>query len=101
MAEEKKYNAADEKLVAEREKKNKNDRDQELEDVKFIINTPQGIRFFKRMMVKGHMFQTTFTGNSQAFFLEGHRNFMLEYFGDVCEACPEKIAELLRVQKNV
>lgn len=94
------FNAADEKLVRERKKKSENERLQELEDIKDILSRPSGMRFFKRMMLKGQMFNTTFTGNSQTFFLEGHRNFVLEYFGDVCEACPEKIADLVKVEKE-
>lgn len=97
MAKNENYNASDAKQVQDREKKSENERKQELEDIKFIISTPAGMRFFKRMMLKGHMFSTTFTGNSHTFFLEGHRNFILEYFGDVCEACPEKVAELVKV----
>lgn len=92
------HNAGDEKQVDKREKKQKSLRDQELEDIKDILSRPSGVRFFRRMMRKGHMFQTTFTGNSQSFFLEGHRNFMLEYFGDVCEAVPNKISELVTIK---
>lgn len=94
--EEKPYNAADEKQVQNLSKKAKNEREQELEDIKEILSKPSGIRFFKRMMIKGQMFKTTFTGNSHTFFLEGHRNFVLEYFGDVCEVCPEKVHELVK-----
>lgn len=100
MADKEPYNAADERQVRDREKKSKSERDQELEDIKDIISRPSGLRFFKRMMKMGQMFSTTFTGNSQTFFLEGHRNFALQYFGDICEACPEKIAELVKVQKD-
>lgn len=94
------YNAADEQQVRDREKKTENERKQELEDIKEILARPSGMRFFRRMMRKGQMFNSTFTGNSHTFFLEGHRNFVLEYFGDVCEACPEKIAELVKVPKD-
>lgn len=97
---DKAYSASDEKQVQDQEKKNKNERDQELEDVKDILSRPSGIRFFKRMMKKGQMFKTTFTGNSHTFFLEGHRNFALEYFGDVCEASPEKVAQLVVINEK-
>lgn len=101
MGEDRKYNAADESQVKDRERKAKFEREQELEDVKDILSRPSGIRFFKRMMRKGQMFKTTFTGNSNTFFLEGHRNFALEYFGDVCEACPEKVSELVKIEKEI
>lgn len=94
------HNASDEQKVKDADKKNKNERDTELADIKDILSRPSGTRFFKRLLKEGHMFSTTFTGNSQSFFLEGHRNFMLKYFGDVCEACPEKVAQLVTIEKE-
>lgn len=94
------YNAADERKVKDREKKSKNQRDQEIEDIRDILSRPSGVRFFKRLMLKGQMFRTTFTGNSHTFFLEGHRNFALEFFGDACEACPEKVADLVKADNT-
>lgn len=70
-------------------------RDSELDDLKFLLSTPQGIRFFKRFFDEGSMFKTTFTGNSQGMFLEGHRNLALKFFHDICQACPQKIPELI------
>ena len=67
----------------------------ELDDLKFVLSSPQGVRFFKRFFDEGSMFKTTFTGSSQGMFLEGHRNFALKFFHDICEACPEKIPELI------
>lgn len=89
------YNASDEIQVEQREKEAKNERDQELEDIKTVLKTPAGLRLFKRLMEKGHIFNTTFTGNSQTYFLEGHRNFALLLFNDVCEAIPEMVVELM------
>lgn len=98
------HNAADEKIVKDKEQEAKNQRDQELEDIKTLLNTPQGVRFFRRLFDVGCMFQTTFTGNSNSFFKEGHRNFALIFFNDVCEACPHKLIELMlrkEKEKNV
>lgn len=89
------YNASDEQQVKDLEQEAQNARNQELEDIKTILDTPHGVRFFKRLFDIGCMFQTTFTGNSNSFFKEGHRNFALMFFNDVCEACPNKISELL------
>lgn len=94
------HNASDEQQVRDKDKKSKNERETELNDIKDILSRPSGMRFFKRLLTEGHMFSTTFTGNSQSFFLEGHRNFMLRFFGDVCEACPEKVAALVLIQKE-
>jgi hypothetical protein len=87
--------AADEEAVKLREEKLRLAREQELSDLKKIINTPEGERFFQRFFEYGYVFQTTFTGNSQGAFLEGHRNMALRYMHDIAECCPEKVASLL------
>ena len=89
------YNASDENQVKDKQQKYKNERDQQLEDIKDILASKAGMRFFSRLFSEGKVFQTTFTGDSQTFFLEGHRNLALMFFADVCEACPEKIARLM------
>ena len=96
MAEKKKeYSSADPIAVMEAEQKAKNERDQELADIKEIINRPEGLRFFRRLMAEGKVFQTTFTGNSRGMFLEGHRNLALKFLDDIAEAAPNKIADLM------
>jgi len=89
------HNASDENAVKSKEQKEKNERAQELEDIKLLIETAPGLRFFKRLIVEGRVFQTTFTGNSQTFFLEGHRNLALKFFSDIADAAPHKVAELM------
>lgn len=87
--------AADEKIVAEREKRNELAHEQELEDIRTILDQPAGIRFMRNFFDRGRMFQSSFTGNSQTFFLEGHRNFALIMFDLVSEAAPGKVAEVI------
>ena len=89
------HNAADEKQVNKAREDQKTQRDQELEDIKTLLDTPAGIRFFLRFFTKAKMFQTTFTGNSQTFFLEGQRNIALHFFEDVALACPDKIINVI------
>lgn len=89
------HNASDQEAVEAQAKKVELERKQELADVKELISKPEGIRFFQRMMELGLMFHTTFTGNSQGFFREGHRNLALIFFRDIAEAAPNKIAELV------
>lgn len=47
-------------------------------DVKSILATPEGIRFFRFLINKGHVFKTTFTGNAGTYFNEGARNLVNE-----------------------
>jgi hypothetical protein len=89
------HNAADEKITKKVEQKVKNQRDQELEDIKDILSKPSGMRFFRRLLDDGKIFTTTFTGNSYTFFNEGGRNLVLKYFDDVCTAAPSRVAELM------
>ena len=95
MAKKKVHNAADPVAVMDAEQKNKNVRDQELLDIKEIISRPEGMRFFTRLMVKGSIFCTTMTGNSWSYFKEGGRALVLDFFGDIVEAAPGKVAELM------
>ena len=74
-----------------------------VEDFKEIMATPAGIRVFRHIMDMGRMFSTTFTGNSQMYFLEGHRNMALQIFFLVQEACaeaPETILEIITKPKE-
>lgn len=89
------YNAADESQVKKKESSNKDWRKQELEDIRQVLNTPAGLRLFRRMMKDAYIFRTTFTGNSNGYFLEGHKNFFLKYFDDICTVCPDKVAKLV------
>ncbi len=68
---------------------------QYLEDIRSVVSNPSGIRFLKRLFEDGYIFRTTFTGNSQGYFLEGHRNLALKVFQDVCLAVPESVAEFV------
>ena len=68
---------------------------QYIEDIRTLVAVPAGKRFFRQLFEDGYIFRTTFTGNSQGFFLEGHRNLALKIFQDVCEAAPEAGAAIL------
>ena len=70
-------------------------RKQELEDIKTMLSTAAGMRFFVRLFTDGHMFATTFTGNSWSYFKEGERNLALRYFNDVRQAAPDLMAKIL------
>ncbi len=94
------HNAADERKVKRQENRIKQIRNQELEDIKEILSRKSGVRFFRRMIEDAYIFKTTYTGNSKGVFLEGHKNFFLKYFDDVCASCPEKVQELLMRKKS-
>jgi hypothetical protein len=95
-----KRSAADDAQVAKREDVLKRQRLSDLDDVRRIVKTPEGLRFFRRLLDIGKVFQTTFTGNSNTYFLEGHRNLALKFLDDIAEAAPECIPELMKKQEN-
>lgn len=95
-----KNNASDEQIVESLQEDEKNERIKYLQDLKFILNTPQGERFFKKFVELGYIFRTTFTGNSKTFFLEGHRNLALSIFNDICEADPNIVPKLMINQEK-
>ena len=89
------YNAADEKKVKDKEQDLKNKKDQYIEDLKTILDTPAGVRFFKSLFDEGRIFNLSFTGNSATFFNEGRRSLALQVFNDICIARPDKIKDLM------
>lgn len=89
------YNAANKEHIADKQRLAKADRDSEIADLRAVLNTPQGIRVFSRILERGRIFSTSFTGNSHTFFNEGMRNMALLIFADVCEAAQDKIQTLI------
>lgn len=65
------------------------ERDQELNEVKSLMEHPAGRRFMWRLLDKSGLFRTSFTGNSTTFFNEGQRNIGLIYMSMINETCPE------------
>lgn len=70
-------------------------RDQELDDVRALMDTPEGRRFMWRLLDRAGIYRTTFTGNSASFFNEGMRNLGLIFVADVHEVCPEQYTRML------
>lgn len=90
------YNSADKEQVEQAEKKRKNERDQELDDLRTLIKSPAGERFFRRFFKLGRMFDCSYTGDNDTFYHEGRRNFALLILGEVTEvASKEELVKLM------
>lgn len=101
MAEPIVKNAADEDQVKKADIRIKRGRDQELDDVHFILSTPQGRRFFWRLLSMCHMYETSFTGNNlTTCFNEGERNVGLKIQGDIIEAKPDALLQMMTENKK-
>jgi hypothetical protein len=94
------YNASDPEKVAARRREGDKVRKQELEDLRTLMRMPAGVRFLRRILELGHIFHTTFTGNSETYFREGARNLALKVFADVCEAVPDQLVNLMTPQAH-
>lgn len=82
-------NAADETQVKRSAEADKFQRDQELRDMKTILEYPFGRRLVWRYLGLAGVFKLSFTGNSETFFNEGQRNIGLKLLADVMEAKPD------------
>ena len=89
-------NASDEAQVREANKKEKFGRKEELSDVYFILSTVQGRRFFWRYLSACGIFRTSFTGNSETYFLEGKRSTGLMLLADINEADPDSYLKMIK-----
>lgn len=79
----------------------KQQHDEEIADMRWLLSTPVGVRIMARLMDKGKVFDTTFTNNGYTAFNEGARAFVLANILDyVLEADPSKFeAIVLRVRE--
>ena len=92
--------ASDPAQVKEAAQKVKYGREQELNDVKAILATKEGLRFMWRYLTECGIFKTSMTGSSQTFFLEGRRDIGLRLLADVNEADPEAYFRMLSEDKK-
>lgn len=74
----------------------KRKRDREQSDLKKILATPEGRRFVWGLLEQAGVFRSSFTGNSQTFFLEGRRDLGLQLLAKVFAAKPEAFAQMQR-----
>ena len=89
-------NAASARQVRKGSKKEQQLRLQELADVRWVLSTTQGRRFFWRYLSDCGVFTTSFTGNSTTFYNEGMRNVGLKLMADVQEAQPEAYLQMVK-----
>ena len=58
-------------------------KNQDLEDLKWVLSTRQGRRFMWKLLEGCNIFKSCFTGNSSTFYNEGRRDVGLEVFNKV------------------
>lgn len=70
------------------------------EDFKTVFGTPEGKRFFWYLLVRCHFINSTFTGNSKTYLLEGERNVALHLIELAGRASPGLLAEIMTLGLN-
>ena len=70
------------------------------DDFKWLMDDKRGRRIMWRLLERTGVFRSSFTGNSETFFLEGQRNVGLMLMAQIHDACPEKYTAMLEEQKH-
>lgn len=82
-------NAADPKQVEKAKSEENRIENRSREDLKAVVSTVNGRRFIWKYLDLCGIYETTFTGGSETFFLEGKRAVGLTLLKDVIDASPE------------
>jgi len=72
----------------------------QLDDVKWILSTPQGRRFIWRYLGECGLFRSSFQGQFQTFFHEGERNIGLKLLADINDADPQSYVTMMTESKR-
>lgn len=68
----------------------------EEDDFRWLMADKRGRRIMWRLLERTRVYQSSFTGNSQTFFLEGTRNVGLMLISDIQKHCPEQFVVMLK-----
>lgn len=72
----------------------------ELDDLKVVMQQPEGRRFMWRLLEQCGVYRTSFTGNSETFFREGQRNVGLWALTEMQEAAPDQFLMTMQEAKR-
>lgn len=72
----------------------------EIDDFKWLMDDKRGRRVVWGLLERTGVFRSSFTGNSETFFLEGQRNVGLMLMAQIHEASAEKYTLMLKEQKD-
>jgi hypothetical protein len=82
---------SDKKAVEAKNKKLSLKRQNDLEDLKKVLQTDHGRRVLKNFLIKTKVFEASYTGNSDTFYNEGKRSIGRDTLNDIHEAAPELV----------
>lgn len=102
MAEKKSLvkNASDLKQLKEAKSKEERLQLQLENDLKTVLSTVEGRRFYWNLLCDCGIFKESFTGNSHTFYNEGKRSVGLLHLANVNDICPEAYTLMLKESKE-
>ncbi len=75
--------------------RDKRKRDRELSDIRFILKTPEGRRFYWRVLAEGEMWKVNFNGDvNQLIFDNGRKDMSALFMKDLLAAKPEAFIQM-------
>lgn len=89
--------SADEKQVKEATARKKLQDDQDDKDLKFLLNTPQGLRVLWGLIAKCGIYEPSFTGGSETFYKEGKRAIGLELRKEILACDPDAYIKMINI----
>lgn len=88
-----------EKAKAQRDLRERLDRENEEGDVKWLMGNKRGRRVIWRLLDQAGVFRSSFNTNAMAMsFAEGHRNYGLRILGMIHTQCPELYPTMMKEQ---
>lgn len=89
-------NVADEGQVKEAKRKATDAEKRALEDVRFLLDLPEGRRFIWRLLEKAGVFRTIFETSSKIYYNAGQQDFGHFILGEVLKANPEAYLQMMK-----
>lgn len=85
-------NSKQEKVLKKADKR----RERELSDIRFVLKSPEGRRFYWRLMEKGRVFHDVFCGDSTngTNYNLGRQSISRDFLNDLLEAKPEAYVQM-------
>lgn len=91
------YDAGDPVQYKKRKTKTQLKREQELEELKLVMSSPQGRAFLWRLLAKTGLYEEVFTGNSTTFYKCGKQAIGLWLLGEITSS--DKLAYIKMQQE--
>lgn len=89
-------NVANEGMVKRAQDNEKLRRDNELSDLRSLLELPQGRRFLQRLLDRAKVFESIWEQNSRIYYNAGQQDFGHFIMGEIWEAKPDAYTQMIR-----